>query len=68
MDWSYLQTAIDKNVMLSINPDAHSLKGIQDIRYGVFAAQKGGLSKQHNLSSLGLAEFEVFLQQIKSKK
>lgn len=65
IDWSWIQTAINKNVLLSINPDAHSLEGIDDVRYGVLAAQKGMLTKAYNLSSYSLQEFEEFLQQKK---
>ena len=61
MDWRYLPLAVEKGVMLSINPDAHSNHGIDDIRYGVFAARKGGLPARMNLSSLPLAEFRNWL-------
>ncbi len=66
LDWSYIGKAIEKNVLLSINPDAHSLEGMKDIRYGVLAAQKGMLTASNNLSSYSLAEFENFLKQHKS--
>jgi len=62
MDWRWIRTAIDKDVLLSINPDAHSLKGIDDVTYGVLSAQKGMLSKKNNLSSFSLSEFEQFLK------
>jgi DNA polymerase (family 10) len=63
LDWQWIQTAIEHKVMLSINPDAHSIEGIDDIRYGVLSAQKGMLTSKSNLSSLSLAEFEAFLKQ-----
>jgi len=62
LDWQWIPYALEKNVLLSINPDAHSTEGFDDIRYGVLAAQKGGLEKQFNLSSKSLAEFEAFLK------
>lgn len=65
MDWIWIDYAIEKGVLLSINPDAHSLDGFDDVKFGVLAAQKGGLTKEHNLSSYNLKEFEEFL---KSKK
>ena len=49
---------MEKGVLFSIDPDAHSLEGFNDIKYGVLAAQKGGLTKEKNLSSFGLNEFE----------
>lgn len=66
MDWKWISYAMDKQVLLSINPDAHFLEGFDDIKYGVLAAQKGGLIPTWNLSSFGLKEFEKWL--IKGKK
>lgn len=43
LDWSWIPYAIEKGVKISINPDAHSMGGIDDIRYGILAARKGGL-------------------------
>lgn len=62
LDWKWIEYAIEKKALLSINPDAHSLEGYNDIKYGVLAAQKGGLTKENNLSSFGLSEFETFLE------
>jgi DNA polymerase (family 10) len=67
MDWRFIQQAIEIGAKLSINPDAHSLDGIDDIRFGVFASQKGMLTKKHNLSSLSLQEFEEYLKNLKLK-
>jgi DNA polymerase (family 10) len=53
--------AQDKGAIFSINPDAHSVDGYKDIRYGVLASQKGCLKRESNLSSYTLAEFEHFL-------
>lgn len=66
MDWKWIDYAMEKGVLLSIDPDAHSLGGFDDVKYGVLAAQKGGLTKENNLSSFGLEEFEIYLN--KNKK
>lgn len=66
LDWTWIQEAKAKKVLLSINPDAHNLEGIDDVRYGVLAAQKGMLTKTQNLSSYSLVEFEHFLSQKKA--
>ncbi|HEX6846055.1 MAG TPA: helix-hairpin-helix domain-containing protein [Chitinophagaceae bacterium] len=68
IDWRYIDYAIDKGVLISIDPDAHSLEGYNDIRYGVLAAQKAGLAKEQNLSSFSLQEFEKFLAERKKRK
>jgi DNA polymerase (family 10) len=61
IDWRHIEYALEKNVLISIDPDAHSLEGFDDIRYGVLIAQKAILSKENNLSSFTLKELEAFL-------
>jgi DNA polymerase (family 10) len=68
MDWSWIPYAVEKGVLISINPDAHSVEGYKDILYGVLAAQKGLLTAQNNFSSLSLEEFERYLEQRKIAK
>lgn len=68
LDWSWVSAAQEKGVMLSINPDAHAIAGFGDIRYGVLAAQKGGLVTANNLSSFSLVDFERFLVRQHSKR
>ena len=66
IDWRHIDYAIEKNVLISIDPDAHSLDGFDDIKYGVLVAQKASVRKENNLSSFGLIELEAFL--LKRKK
>ena len=66
IDWRHIDYAIKKNVLISIDPDAHSLDGFDDIKYGVLVAQKASVRKENNLSSFGLIELEAFL--LKRKK
>ena len=68
IDWKWIDYAIRKKVLLSIDPDAHALEGFDDIKYGVLAAQKGGLTKENNLSSFSLKAFEIFLSERKKLK
>lgn len=68
LDWRWIDYAIDKGVLISIDPDAHDLDEFDMCRYGVLAAQKGGLTKENNLSSFSLKEFESFLQKRKKLK
>jgi DNA polymerase (family X) len=68
IDWSWIDIAIDKGAIISIDPDAHTIDGFNDVTYGVLAAQKAGVTKQHNLSSFSLAAFEIFLQERKTLK
>ncbi len=68
IDWREIDYALEKNVLISIDPDAHSIEGFKDTRYGVLAAQKAMVTKEQNLSSMGLREFETFVQNRKAAK
>lgn len=46
LDYEWIPYAMEKGVKISINPDAHSTQGIHDIKYGVMAARKGGLTRE----------------------
>ena len=66
LDWTWIAYALEQGVLLSINPDAHSIDGMDLVKYGVMAAQKGGLAAAQNLSSFSLAEMEEFIATYKS--
>ena len=61
IDWKWIGYALEKNVLISIDPDAHYLEGYDDVKYGTLAAQKAGVTKENNLSSFTLKQFEDFL-------
>ena len=61
MRWQWISYALSKKVLLSINPDAHSLPEFENTKYGVLVAQKGMVTPKDNLSSFSLREFEDFL-------
>ncbi len=62
LDYTWLDYCQQKGVLVSVNPDAHSLTGVQDIRYGVSAARKGGLLKENTLNALTKYNFEQFIK------
>ncbi len=62
MDWSHLPYALEKGVMISINPDAHSIGEIDNIRWGVSAARKGGLTKEMTWNTQHLKDIEKWLK------
>lgn len=68
IDWRWIEHALKNNVLISINPDAHNIDGYDDCKYGVLVAQKAGLTKERNLSSYSLAEFEQFVAEQKLKR
>jgi DNA polymerase (family 10) len=61
MDWRYIAEAVQKDVLISINPDAHAIEGFSDCKYGVLVAQKAGLKASQNLSSFTLQEMMEFV-------
>lgn len=65
IDYKWLQYCMEKNVWISINPDAHNLAGIQDITYGIHAARKGGLLKSFLINALPADEFISILHRFK---
>lgn len=65
MDWRWHQYALEKGVMLSINPDAHSNNGFYDTHFGLLAARKGGVSAANCLNALSIEEITTYFQQRK---
>jgi DNA polymerase (family X) len=68
MDWRWIPYALEKEVLISINPDAHSVDGFHDIRYGCIVAEKALLPASSNLSSFTLSEFEEWLYDVRGMK
>lgn len=60
LDWRWHRYAIEKGVLLAINPDAHRTEGLLDMHYGIHVARKGGLSAKNCLNSFSLTEIESF--------
>jgi DNA polymerase (family 10) len=65
IDWRYIDYVLEKNVLISIDPDTHHIDGFNDLIYGVSVAQKAMVKKENNLSSFNLAEFEKYLVTLK---
>jgi DNA polymerase (family 10) len=61
IDWTHIPYALHKGVMISINPDAHSIAEIDNIRWGVSAARKGGLTKEMTWNAMPLKKVEQWL-------
>jgi DNA polymerase (family 10) len=62
LDWRWHRYALEKGVLLSINPDAHRMEGFRDMHYGVYVARKGGLEAEQCLNAFSLEQIsEYFL-------
>lgn len=56
IDWRYIEACLKKGVMISINPDAHTMHGLLDMHYGVKVARKAGLSSEMTLNCKSYVE------------
>jgi DNA polymerase (family X) len=65
IDWQYIPLALQYGLQISIDPDAHSIEGFDDVLFGTIAARKGLLPTAKNISSLSLIEFEQWLSTCK---
>ena len=68
LDWRYHRSAREKGVKIAICPDSHTVKGMEDFRYGVGVARKGWLTKNDVVNSLGAREVETLFQSMKKGK
>jgi DNA polymerase (family X) len=54
LDWRFWRLAKSKGVLCSINPDAHSIAGLDDLWFGVQIARKGWLQREDVINCLPL--------------
>ena len=67
LDWRHVHYALERGVMLSINPDAHHTSGYDDMKYGVLVGRKGGLTADMTFNSKSLEEVEKYFKARKEK-
>lgn len=65
LDWRWHRYAVEKGVMLSINPDAHRTTGFHDMKYGVYVARKGGVAAVNCLNTFSAEEIDLFFKRRK---
>lgn len=65
MDWRWITYALEKDVMISINPDAHSTRELHNIKFGLYMGRKAGLTKEMTFNALPL---EKILEHLDKKK
>jgi DNA polymerase (family 10) len=62
LDWRFCKVAKEKGVKISINPDAHSVDGLQLMKYGIGIARKGWIEKEDVLNTLSLKEIIKYFE------
>ncbi|HEB33389.1 MAG TPA: DNA polymerase/3'-5' exonuclease PolX [Spirochaetes bacterium] len=65
--WQYLIKASRRGVLISLGPDAHSIDGFKDIKYGLIMARKAWVSKKGLLNSMTAGEIDEFFRNRKKR-
>ncbi len=68
LDWRLLHRARDKGIKIPVNPDAHVLAGLDDMRYGIGVARKGWLRREDVLNTMTSEEIQAYFKNRRSKK
>lgn len=60
LDWRWVRYALDQEIMIAINPDAHDKEHYGFMRYGLLVGRKAGLTKEMTLNALSTVELENY--------
>lgn len=62
MDWRWIREATAQGVLIAVNPDAHSIDGLEDVQWGLAVARKGWLTPAQCLTCLPADDFAAWLE------
>lgn len=62
LDWRWCLKAKEKNILFAVNPDAHAVNELDNVRYGVAMARKGWLSADEIVNTRAKSEVLAILQ------
>ncbi len=62
LDWRYLHRARDKGMKIPIDPDAHTIDGLDVVQYGIHVARKGWLRPEDVLNTLDTEGIVAYFQ------
>lgn len=60
LDETLLPEVVRRGIPIAIDPDAHDLRGIEDVNYGVGAARRAGVPKSSVLTALDVEDFRAW--------
>ena len=63
LDWRWHQAALDFGCMMSINPDAHSIRELDHMHWGVQMARKGGVPPDRVLNAMSLPQITRYFRE-----
>ncbi len=66
MDWRWIREATAQGVLIAVNPDAHSIDGLEDVQWGLAAARKGWLTPAQCLTTKSADAFAEWLESRKT--
>ena len=61
MDWRWCGRALELGCMFSINPDAHAVDEIDNMRWGILMARKGAVPRSRVINALNTKGFSDYL-------
>ncbi|MFN2385574.1 MAG: DNA polymerase/3'-5' exonuclease PolX [Thermoanaerobaculia bacterium] len=61
LDWRLGRRAVERGVLISIDPDAHSIRELELVPYGVGIARKGWVTPEATLNARSAEELERWL-------
>ncbi len=61
LDWRHGKVVRKLGVKIAIDPDAHAIEGLRDVRYGVGIARKMGLQREQVLNAMTVDELTRWL-------
>ena len=65
LDWRWGSLARHHNVKTALNPDAHSIDGLQDYRYGINIARKAGFEQSDIINSYSTDQIRKLFNKIR---
>ncbi len=63
LDWRWVRRATDRGVLIAINPDAHAIQEIDNMKWGVAVGRKGWLTSDQCLNAKSLDAFTHWLDE-----
>jgi DNA polymerase (family 10) len=62
LDGAMIRLARDKGALLCIDPDAHRVRALRNVEYGIGLARRGWLEKQHVLNTMDVTAMTAHLR------
>ncbi|HJQ35640.1 MAG TPA: DNA polymerase/3'-5' exonuclease PolX, partial [Thermoanaerobaculia bacterium] len=68
VDWRHIKRALDRGVVFSINPDAHSIGEFNALITGTWVARKAGLTAKEIFNARPVEEVEEWFAGRKARR